>query len=91
MLYDLLIFFFFLFILFLSLCRDLLGAVGMGWIGGRAFEVSLFNSHSRLPIEGVSSSSQMLIAGVVALYVSSYHILSSTRVWVSNKCVGWWS
>lgn len=36
----------------------------MGWTGGRAFEVSLFNSHSRLPIEGVSSSSQVLIAGL---------------------------
>ena len=33
----------------------------MGWTGGRAFEVGLFNSHSRLPIEGVSSSSPVLI------------------------------
>lgn len=35
----------------------------MGWTSGRAFEVSLFNSHSRPLIEGVSSSSPVLTEG----------------------------
>lgn len=35
----------------------------MGWTGGRDFEVGLFNCHSRLPIEGVSSSSPVVIEG----------------------------